>query len=198
VKSRAGVASNNGGHKTVRLAKEKGGSSNFIALLPVSRSKQSNKIVRCSPPFPFLKATFDRDPARFSQTPSKPLFQRLHQLKEQNMNIGQFKHENGVYTGKVATLTDSLSLRIASTDLQGIDYIVTLEGTKTEVGVAWNRVGEKKGTRYVSVKLDSPFLAAPAYCSLFEQSDGSHNLVWNRPDPKKAKKNDPSAEQSPA
>src|SRR5262249_2280308 len=36
-------------HKTVRLAKKKGGSSNFIALLPFSFSKQSNKIVRCSP-----------------------------------------------------------------------------------------------------------------------------------------------------
>jgi uncharacterized protein (DUF736 family) len=114
------------------------------------------------------------------------------------MNIGQFKHEDGVYTGKVQTLTGSLSLRIAPTDLKGIDYIATLEGTKAEVGAAWNRVGEKKGTKYVSVKLDSPFLAAPAYCSLFEQSDGSYNLVWNRPDPKKQKKNEPAAEEAGA
>ena len=114
------------------------------------------------------------------------------------MNIGQFKHDNGVYTGKVTTLTGSLSLRIAATDLQGIDYIVTLDGTKTEVGVAWNRVGEEKGTKYVSVKLDSPFLAAPAYCSLFEQSDGSFNLAWNRPDPKKSKKNQPAADEAAA
>jgi uncharacterized protein (DUF736 family) len=48
------------------------------------------------------------------------------------------------------------------------------------------------------VKLDSPFLAAPAYCSLFEQSDGSYNLVWNRPDPKKQKKNEPAAEEAGA
>jgi uncharacterized protein (DUF736 family) len=65
------------------------------------------------------------------------------------MNIGQFKHENGVYTGKVTTVAGSLSLRIAPTDLKGIDYIVTLAGTETEVGVAWNRVGEEKGTKYV-------------------------------------------------
>jgi uncharacterized protein (DUF736 family) len=110
------------------------------------------------------------------------------------MNIGQFKHENGVYTGKVTTLTGNLSLQIAPTDLKGIDYIATIAGTETEVGVAWNAVGKEKGTKYVSVKLDSPFLAAPAYCSLFEQRDGSYNLVWNRPDPKKAKKNE-SAEQ---
>jgi uncharacterized protein (DUF736 family) len=110
------------------------------------------------------------------------------------MNIGKFQHQDGVYTGKVQTLTGSFSLRIAETDLQGIDYMVTLDGTKTEVGAAWNRVGEKKGTRYVSVKLDSPFQAAPAYCSLFEQTDGSYNLVWNRPDPNKSKKNEPTAE----
>jgi uncharacterized protein (DUF736 family) len=109
------------------------------------------------------------------------------------MNIGQFnKHEDGAYVGTVQTLTGGLSLRIAPTDLQGIDYIVTLPATKTEVGAAWNRVGEEKGTKYVSVKLDSPFLAAPVYCSLFEQRDGSYNLVWNRPDPKKAKKNQPA------
>jgi hypothetical protein len=45
------VASNNGGHKTIRIAKKKGGSSEFIALLPGSFSKQSNKI-------PAVLATF--------------------------------------------------------------------------------------------------------------------------------------------
>ena len=100
------------------------------------------------------------------------------------MNIGKFQHQDGVYTGKVQTLTASFSLRIASTDLNGIDYIVTLDGGETELGVAWNRVGEKKGTKYVSVKLNSPFLAIPPTARCSNRQDGSHNLVWNRPDPK--------------
>jgi hypothetical protein len=52
------VASIHGGHKTVRLAKKKGGSSNFIAFLPFYFSKESNKIVRCSPPILFLEGDF--------------------------------------------------------------------------------------------------------------------------------------------
>src|SRR5215831_17711482 len=105
------------------------------------------------------------------------------------MIIGKFQNENGVYTGSLRTFTGStLAVRIAPTDLKGIDYIATLAGTEVELGVAWNRVGGEKGTKYVSLKLDSPFLAAPAYCSLFKQLDGSFNLAWNRPDPRKQKK----------
>jgi uncharacterized protein (DUF736 family) len=113
------------------------------------------------------------------------------------MIIGKFQNDNGVYTGKLVTFTGtSLAVRIAPTDLKGIDYIATIAGGEVELGVAWNRVGEEKGTKYVSLKLDSPFLAAPVYCSLFKQSDGSYNLVWNRPDPRKQKK--PAAEQAAA
>jgi uncharacterized protein (DUF736 family) len=114
------------------------------------------------------------------------------------MNIGKFQHEDdGAYTGTVQTLTgSSLAVRIAPTDLNGIDYIVTLDGGESELGVAWNRVGEKKGTKYVSVKLDSPFLANPAYCSLFQQQDGSHNLVWKRPDPRKSATEETATEET--
>jgi uncharacterized protein (DUF736 family) len=108
----------------------------------------------------------------------------LHSIIEMSsdLNIGQFEHKNGIYTGKVWTLTGTLSVRISPTDLNGIEYIVTVADTETEVGIAWNRTGEKKGTRYIWLKLDSPFLPAPAYCSLFEQPDGSYNLIWHRPD----------------
>ena len=113
------------------------------------------------------------------------------------MNIGKFQHENGVYSGTVQIIPGSrLAVRIASTDLKGIDYIVTHADDETELGVAWNKVSEKKGTKYVSVKFDSPFLAKPVYSSLFLQKDGSYNLVWNRPDPTKAK--DHTATEQPA
>jgi uncharacterized protein (DUF736 family) len=115
------------------------------------------------------------------------------------MLIGTFQQENGIYAGNVQALTGaSLAVRIAPTDLTGIDYIVTLAGTETELGAAWNKVGKEKGTKYVSVKLDSPFLPAPAWCSLFKQSNGSYNLVWNRPDPTKKKKAEPGAAEQAA
>jgi uncharacterized protein (DUF736 family) len=96
--------------------------------------------------------------------------------------IGQFRHENGVFTGKVRTPTGGLSVRIVPTALSGSDYIAMLAGSKTKIGVAWNRTDEKKPTRYVWLKLDSPFLPAPAYCSLLHQPDGSYDLIWHRPD----------------
>jgi hypothetical protein len=54
------VASNNGGHKTVRLAKKKGGSSEFYCFVTffVFRNK-ADKIPSVLALFPgFLKATF--------------------------------------------------------------------------------------------------------------------------------------------
>jgi uncharacterized protein (DUF736 family) len=110
------------------------------------------------------------------------------------MLIGKLQLENGVYVGNVQTFAGaSLPVRIAPTDLKGIDYLVTVSGSEIELGVAWNKVGKENGTKYVSAKLDSPFTAEAAWCSLFKQSDGSFNLVWNRPDPTKKKKTEQPA-----
>jgi uncharacterized protein (DUF736 family) len=115
------------------------------------------------------------------------------------MIIGKFQQENGVYVGQVQTFTGgSLAIRIAPTDLKGIDYLITVHGSEVELGVAWNKVGKENGTKYVSAKLEAPFTPEPAWCSLFKQADGSFNLVWNRPDPTKKKKAEPAAEQATA
>jgi len=99
------------------------------------------------------------------------------------MIIGKFQHEDGVYVGSVPAFTGpSLPIRIAPTDQKGIDYAVTLSGSGIELGVAWKRTSGK-GNDYVSVKLDSPFLPAPANCALVKQAEG-YALVWNRPKPK--------------
>ena len=88
------------------------------------------------------------------------------------MIIGKFQQENGVYVGNVPAFAGpSLPVRIASTDLKGIDYVVTIPGSEVELGIGWNRTSAK-GKEYVSVKLDSPFLPAPANCALFKQKDG--------------------------
>jgi uncharacterized protein (DUF736 family) len=98
------------------------------------------------------------------------------------MKIGTFTHENGVYVGSIpAFVGPSLPVRIAPTDLKGIDYLVTLAGSGIELGVAWQKTSAK-GNAYLSVKLDSPFLPAPVNCALVKQTDG-FALVWNRAKP---------------
>jgi uncharacterized protein (DUF736 family) len=95
------------------------------------------------------------------------------------MIIGKFQYEDGVYVGSVPAFTGpSLPIRIAPTVRKGIDYAVTLAGSGIELGVAWKRTSSK-GKEYVSVKLDSPFLPAPANCALVKQPDG-FALLWNR------------------
>jgi hypothetical protein len=42
--------------------------------------------------------------------------------------------------------------------------------------------GQNENCCYISVRLDSPFLAAPVNCALMTQDDGGHILVWNRDD----------------
>jgi uncharacterized protein (DUF736 family) len=109
------------------------------------------------------------------------------------MIIGKFQQDNGGYTGSVHTLRgEPTAVRITPIALKGIDYIVTA-GDETELGVGWNRVSKEKGTKYVSLKLDSPFMPAPAYGALVKQSDGSFALLWDRPDPKRGKKSDTAA-----
>jgi uncharacterized protein (DUF736 family) len=99
------------------------------------------------------------------------------------MIIGKFTQQDGGYTGSLPAFTgQSLSIRIAPTDQKGVDYLVTLSSSGIELGVAWNRTS-KKGNAYVSVKLDSPFLPAPANCSLIKQTEG-YALLWERAKPK--------------
>jgi uncharacterized protein (DUF736 family) len=113
------------------------------------------------------------------------------------MIIGKFQQEDGAYVGSIPAFAGpTLPVRIAPTDLKGIDYVVTISCSAIELGIGWSRVSEKKGTKYVSLKLDSPFLPAPANCALVSQKDGSFALLWDRPKPKE--ESEPGAEQAAA
>ena len=98
------------------------------------------------------------------------------------MIIGTFtKAENAGFTGTLVTLTTRGTLAFEPKP-KGADYTITLDGY--EVGAAWKKTSREKGAPYLSVKLDSPFLPAPVFGALMPQDDGSHILVWNRPEPK--------------
>ncbi|MBV8591995.1 MAG: DUF736 family protein [Acetobacteraceae bacterium] len=66
------------------------------------------------------------------------------------MNIGKFQQQDDAYVGTVQAFGGpSINARIATTDLKGIDYLVTLRDGSIELGVGWNKVGQEKGTKYV-------------------------------------------------
>jgi uncharacterized protein (DUF736 family) len=69
------------------------------------------------------------------------------------MIIGKFTRSGNAYTGKLVTLTKFEPAE------RGADYPVTMEGV--EVGAAWKKTAKDTGKAYLSVKLDSPFLATP-------------------------------------
>jgi uncharacterized protein (DUF736 family) len=104
------------------------------------------------------------------------------------MIIGRFKQTGNDYKGSINTLGMNVAgviFEARSSADNGPDYAIRTE-SGTELGVAWNRTGEKKGTAYVSASLYSPFLSGPVYVALFESKDkGGYDLVWNEPRPKK-------------
>ena len=54
-----------------------------------------------------------------------------------------------------------------------------------EFGLGWKKTSDR-GNAYVSTKLDSPFLPAPANCALVKQ-DGGYALLWDREKPRAEK-----------
>jgi uncharacterized protein (DUF736 family) len=94
------------------------------------------------------------------------------------MIIGKFKYEHldDTYVGLIGTPGGTTAVAIRPHD-HGPDYLVEIE-TGAELGAAWKRMSSE-GKPYLEVKLDSPFLAQPANCTLIER-DREHVLVWGR------------------
>ncbi len=99
------------------------------------------------------------------------------------MIIGKFAQQANGFSGHLITLTYRSKLSFVAAS-KGADYQVLLEGI--EVGAAWEKTGKESGNPYLSVKLDSPFVPKPVNCALMPQDDGSHILVWNRDDRRRA------------
>lgn len=59
-----------------------------------------------------------------------------------------------------------------------------LRREQRRVRAAWKRASRERKP-YLSVKLDSLFLAAPVNAALIEQEDGTHALIWSRRRPTK-------------
>ena len=102
------------------------------------------------------------------------------------MKIGTFTQQEQGYTGSIRTaglaVADVTFSPVPAKLGSGPDFVIlgaADDGERFEIGAAWAKTS-KKDKPYLSVKLDSPALAAPINCALTRQADGSHALVWNR------------------
>jgi uncharacterized protein (DUF736 family) len=98
------------------------------------------------------------------------------------MNIGTFKKNEDGFVGSISTFGGQFKkvvFEAISREGNGPDYIVHADGG--ELGAAWNKTSEKKGTEYISVSFKGPFLAAPVYASLVEstKAPGTFSLLWS-------------------
>jgi len=97
------------------------------------------------------------------------------------MNIGNFTQNGDGYTGHLRsvglTLAEVTISPVTAKQGNGPDFAVlgkyALRHDAFELGAAWARTS-KEGK---AVKLDGPTLAAPIYCALIRQQDGSHALI---------------------
>lgn len=101
------------------------------------------------------------------------------------MNIGTFQNaENGRIIGEAEALVVGRIKLTFEPNSKGADYTVMTDSS-VEVGAAWKKTAKESGKAYISVRLDSPFLAKPINAALFPAKEAErHVLVWDRPERK--------------
>lgn len=97
--------------------------------------------------------------------------------------IGIFSRNDDGFFGNVCTLTLDVKLAILPAEKSEAenapDHRVFCDGV--EIGVAWDRTGEKAGA-YLSVSLDDPSFNQPIRSNLFQDAEKDvWTLHWNRP-----------------
>ena len=99
------------------------------------------------------------------------------------MQVGTLKpKDNGDYSFSIKTLTQKISGDLVAVEEKrgnGPDFRAFLND-RTEAGAAWLKTSEK-GSDYISLQLDDPFLPATLYANSHQREDGSIVLLWNRP-----------------
>ena len=98
--------------------------------------------------------------------------------------LGTFKPDANGFSGSIRTLGLNARLRFVTNDKKGNDkapdYHVKLG--QTRVGAAWQKVNDKTGATFLSVRLDDPTFVAPIHAVLVNDPETDLlNLVWRRP-----------------
>jgi len=97
-------------------------------------------------------------------------------------NIGTFKKTGTDYQGEIVTMSvQTKNVRIVPEDTQANDNAPShrVFVGRAEIGAAWTK-RSSEGREYLSLKLDDPSFTAPIFANLFDDEDGSYNLIWSR------------------
>jgi uncharacterized protein (DUF736 family) len=96
--------------------------------------------------------------------------------------IGSFKKTSGELRGEIVTLAlHAKAVRIVPLDnVTGNAPSHRVLLGEAEVGAAWTK-RTNDDRPYLSVKLDDPSFVAPIFTQLFENAEGTFDLVWTRP-----------------
>lgn len=104
------------------------------------------------------------------------------------MKIGTFeKNENGVFEGRIQTLTFQAELQflpeLEKTKDTAPDFRIVAGEDHIEVGAGWFKKA-KSGKSYISCKIDDPKFSSPLWPILMAENGGDYCLYWDRPSPK--------------
>lgn len=97
-------------------------------------------------------------------------------------NIGSFKKVGNDYQGEILTMSvQTKNVRITPEDSLANENAPShrVFVGRAEIGAAWAK-RSSEGRDYLSVKLDDPSFTAPIFANLFDDEDGSYNLIWSR------------------
>lgn len=101
------------------------------------------------------------------------------------MKTGTFtKQPDGTLTGHIRSLQIDIEAELHPLDLGGDNtpaYRVFAasqqSGAQIEIGAAWRKTSQN-GSAYLSIELDDPSFAQPAYCRLTEDTNGDGFTLW--------------------
>jgi uncharacterized protein (DUF736 family) len=122
---------------------------------------------------------------RFMAGSSQGRQSRWPEMKGKSMsyNIGFFKATNSGYEGRIETLAVKIQAEftrvVNKTNHKAPNY--EIHSGDLKIGVAWDKVSKKKGTKYVFVALEDPSFASGFY-GLFRNSgvEDGYTLTFDR------------------
>ncbi len=103
--------------------------------------------------------------------------------KDKDMSkIGSFKKASSELRGEIFTLTlQAKAVRIVPLDnVTGNSPSHRVLLGEAEIGAAWTK-RTNDDRPFLSVKLDDPSFIAPIFTQLYDNDDGTYDLIWNRP-----------------
>ena len=96
------------------------------------------------------------------------------------MIIGKFTKLDNGYEGAIATVMLNMAVtfeaQVKKTE-KSPDYRVFSNGL--EIGAGWSKISKNK-TPYIDILLDDPTFSQAINCRLFDETEGSAILHWNR------------------